>query len=360
MAEPPSLRDDEAVDSVVAETAGSEPGRPSFAQVAVAVGLSLTVLLIIAYFTFDAGAFRSFFQQMNPLYLLVAVGTVGLRIIIGGKRLQFVSDGRIGYHMGLRGQLSWEFFSNVTPSAIGGGPFAALYVARDSDIRMGDSTAIMLFAMLLDQIWLAFCIPILLFSTLYINVFPDALGAVGTGAIMLVFLGMLAWLITFSYATLVRPDFLEKWIGKLFRIRWLRRFESRAETELRQLKRRAIVLRSQPPSFFLIGFAYTALMWILRFLTLFFVVWCVFDAFDKVLLLFRTAALLVGSLFMPTPGAAGGIEGLYALFIGPMIPAALLAPTLLAWRVMAYHVFIALGAYLTMFQVHRSRQDNDE
>ena len=336
-------------------TVGSGGG-PSVAQIGLAVGLSVSVLLIIAYFTFDASAFWNFVQRMDVLLLLAAIGTVVVRVIVGAKRMQFVSNGGITYHTGLRGQLSWEFFSNVTPSAIGGAPFAALYVARDSNIRVGDSTAIMLFSMLLDQMWLAFCIPLLLAASFFIPVFPDALGTVGTGFLVLVFLGMLAWVVTFAYAMLVRPDFLERWLGKLFQIRWLRRFRTRAERELLQLKRRAVVLRSQPISFFVIGFLYTAAAWILRYLTLLFVVWCVFEQFDQVLLLFRTAAMLVGSLLMPTPGASGGIEGLYALFISPLLPAAIVAPTLLAWRVMAYHIFIALGTYLTMHHVNRRRR----
>jgi hypothetical protein len=62
-------------------------------------------------------------------------------------------------------------------------------------------------------------------------------------------------------------------------------------------------------------------------------------------------AMTLSSLVLPTPGGSGGLEGLYALFIGPLIPEALVAPTLFAWRFLGYYIFIALGAYLFLHQV---------
>ena len=45
----------------------------------------------------------------------------------------------------------------------------------------------------------------------------------------------------------------------------------------------------------------------------------------------------------------------------PLIPDALVAPTLLTWRLMGYYIFIALGAYLTVHHVHKTirRQGNN-
>ena len=63
---------------------------------------------------------------------------------------------------------------------------------------------------------------------------------------------------------------------------------------------------------------------------------------------------MLGAVVLPTPGGAGGIEGLYALMLGPLFPEALLAPTLLTWRLMGYYIFIALGVYLTVHQVHKT------
>ena len=56
--------------------------------------------------------------------------------------------------------------------------------------------------------------------------------------------------------------------------------------------------------------------------------------------------MTVSSFIIPTPGGAGGIEGLYVLFLGPMMPTALVAPTLFMWRFFGYYIFVAMGAFL--------------
>jgi len=67
-------------------------------------------------------------------------------------------------------------------------------------------------------------------------------------------------------------------------------------------------------------------------------------------------AMLFCSVIMPTPGGSGGIEGLYVLFLGPLMPKAIVAPTLFTWRVLGYYLFVALGVFVTTHQVQKSIQ----
>lgn len=315
--------------------------------------LSLAALGVIGYLTFDPASFREVLQQLNPWFLAAAVGTVVVRVYLGAWRLSYVSNGRLSFSQGTRGQLAWDFFSNVTPSAIGGGPFAALYIARDSNIRVGEATALMLFTMLLDQLWFACTIPIVLAATFYVEVIPASLGSFGVAAVTLYFAGILAWVVLFGYATVFRPDLLQRFASRLFRFRWLRRYRERVEREMLQLRRRAQILRSQPLRFYVHGLLLTVGTWVSRFLLLLFIVWSVSDDFDALLLMLRTAAMTLGTLVLPTPGGSGGVEGLYALFIGPLIPQATLAPTLLVWRVLGYYLFVALGIFLSTHHVQQ-------
>nr|WP_272591857.1 lysylphosphatidylglycerol synthase domain-containing protein [Salinibacter ruber] len=100
----------------------------------------------------------------------------------------------------------------------------------------------------------------------------------------------------------------------------------------------------------------TALTWLARYALVYLIVRSVHAA-DGTLLFARSAAMMLVGLVMPTPGGSGGLEGLYALFIGPLMPEALLAPTLLTWRLLGYYLFIALGAYLFLHQLHQRRAD---
>jgi hypothetical protein len=125
-----------------------------------------------------------------------------------------------------------------------------------------------------------------------------------------------------------------------------------------QLRHRARLLRTQPARFYANGMLLTIGTWAARYLLLLFIVWSFLPDFDKLLLLLRTAAMTLGSLVMPTPGGAGGIEGLYALFIGPLIPAAILVPTLLIWRFLGYYLFVGLGIFLSTHHVQKTIRQN--
>ncbi|MFK7847848.1 MAG: lysylphosphatidylglycerol synthase transmembrane domain-containing protein [Rhodothermales bacterium] len=308
--------------------------------------LSLVVLLLIGYFTFDAETFRRTLSSLNEWYIVAAVGTIFLRVIFGAWRFSYISRGQLGFIKGLRGQLAWDFFSNVTPAALGGGPFAALYVAKDSKMQVGETTALVLFTILLDQFWSALMIPFILVSALYIAVIPPEIGSFGTLAVIGYFIAMLSWVGVFGYATLFKPELIERLSDRVFSISFLKRFRSRVAKEMNKMSECARMLRAQPPSFFTNAFLLTAATWIPRYLLPVFIVLSVFEGLDSFLFFLRGITMTVSSFIVPTPGGAGGIEGLYVIFLGPMMPTALVAPTLFMWRFFGYYIFVALGAFL--------------
>jgi uncharacterized protein (TIRG00374 family) len=344
------------VDEKPGEKERRDPGTPSvsYRRVLWSTLLSFSVVLLIAYFTFDIEDFRDTLRQLNPWYLAAAVGSVVLRVLLGGWRLRYVSQARLDLNAGVRGQLAWDFFSNVTPSAIGGGPVAAVYVARDRNLPVGEVTAIILFTMLLDQFLFALLIPLLLLLMPFAPVFPPSLGPVGTGAFVVVFIGLMVWVFGFGYTVLYRPDLLQRVIIAIVRIKWLRRFRERVTKETDELRERTKLLRNQPPSFFVAGVMLTAAVWTARFCLPLLIVMSVYPDVDTALTIVRTIAMSITTIVLPTPGGSGGVEGLYALFIGPLLTSHLVAPTLLTWRFLAYYVFLLAGVYLSMQHVHTS------
>ncbi len=321
--------------------------------------LSLIVLLFVGYFTFEPDTFRQTLTGINSWFLMAALGMVLLRIIFGAWRFSYISRGQLGFIKGLRGQLAWDFFSNVTPAALGGGPFAALYVAKDSKMQVGETTALVLFTILLDQLWSALMIPFILISAIYIAVIPSELGSFGTTAIIGYFVAMLSWVALFGYATLFRPELIERLSDRIFRIGFLKRFRSRVATEMNKMSECARMLRTQPPSFFLNAFLLSAATWMPRYLLPVFIVLSVFEDLEAFLFFLRGITMTVSSFIVPTPGGAGGIEGLYVLFLGPLMPTALVAPTLFIWRFLGYYVFVAFGAFL-FYKGKRSQPEKTE
>jgi len=342
---PPSSRSADAVPEEATEQ------RASLTNVVVSLLLSALVLGIIAYLTFDASAFGKMVGQVQPLILVAAVAVAVARIGISGARLSYVSQGRLSLRGGTRGQLAWDFFSSVTPSVVGGGPLASFYVARDQNITVGESAAFMFFCILLDQLWFVAAIPVLIVANLYIDLLPAAAGAVGLWSLMAYFAGLLVWAAVYAYATLFRPRLLLGMVNWCLQWPYLRRARDRVMKEMRSYVRRARTLGTQSPSFYVNGFLLTGLSWVARYGLVVLIVQSVYLNVDALSLLLRSAAMMLVGLIMPTPGGSGGIEGLYALFVGPLIPASLVAPTLLTWRLLSYYLFIALGAYLFMHQL---------
>jgi uncharacterized protein (TIRG00374 family) len=318
--------------------------------------LSLAALGVVAAFTFEPGAFWTFARTANPWLLAGACGVTALRVFFGGWRFQFVSHGRLGLAEGVRGQLAWDFLSNLTPTAIGGGPIAIVYLARDQNIPVGEASAFMLFSMVLDQLFFAIAIPLLLWASAFFNVFPDAAGELGKGVFLAVFAGMVVWAVVFAYATLFRPLLLRRLAGWVFSVRPLLRFRHRVVREATRFAERAHLLRGESAAFYAKSFLLTAGVWAGRVLLAVVVIASVYPALDAGLATLRSAALVLCGLVMPTPGGAGGLEGLYALFFGPLMPEALMAPTLFVWRFLGYYVFIALGVYLSFHQTRRELQ----
>lgn len=326
----------------------------SVGQIVGSLALSLLVLGIIGYVTFDADTFRNMLRHVRPALLIAAVGMVAARIGFGGGRLSYVSRGRLNFAKGTRGQLAWYFFSNVTPTVVGGGPVATFYVARDGDLPVGEAAALMLFCMLLNQLWFLVAIPILIGAGFRIDLLPEAAGAWGFWSLLACFGGLFLWGLAFAYFTLVRPRHLVE-LGD-WCLQWplLRRFRERAMREMRSYFRSAKRLGTQSVSFYGWGFLLTALIWLSRYALVFFIVRSMYAA-DVLLLFLRSAAMMLVGLIMPTPGGSGGLEGLYVLFIGPLMPETLMAPTLLIWRLLGYYLFIALGVYLFLHQIQAPR-----
>lgn len=323
----------------------------------ISILLSLAVLLVIGWVTWQPGTLDLVVRSVNLWILLAAIGLLVARVFIGGYRLRYSSHGQLKYSSAVRGQIIWDFASSVTPSIIGGAPVAALLMARDDTKPVGEVTAIMLFAMLMDQVWFAVAVFLLLFASVFVDVFPNELGPVGEGFLTAYFIGMMVWAGGFAYSTLVRPELLQGLVRRIFGIRWLSRFRDRVDSELSNWTEQARILRAQPFSFYLVGLIFAAIAWIFRYLMLYLIVLSVYRVPNAIQFIMRTMAMLHLALILPTPGGSGGIEGMYALFFTePLIPKAFLAPTLLVWRFLAYYVTVAVGLVITTHVLDRRRK----
>ncbi len=327
------------------------------------LALGIGSLLVVGYFTYHKGGFVKFFKQVDPLIMSGAFAMLVLRVVMGGWRISFISRHALGFKAGIRSQLAWDFASNISPSFVGGAPLTAYYIARESrvppnkPIAIGDVSAVMSYVMLLDQVWFALSVPVLLIGTWFMDVIPASAGLLGTWTIVAYLIILMAYTGLFAYATLYRPDVLGRVAEKVLRLPFLRRFKDKVMGEMKEFELRAAVLRRQKSDFFLRGFLLTTGTWIARFGLVVFIIWSFVPDVDLLLLTMRSIAMAMGSLIMPTPGGAGGLEGLYALFFGDLLPdSSLLAPSLLTWRILGYYIFLIFGISLSTRHLQRTKK----
>ena len=331
------------------EKAGSvEPTRASVRNIAFSFLLSTVVLVIVAWVTHEPGTYAAVKSSFRPGMFAAVVGIVVARVVLGGWRISYASRGHISLNGGIRGQLAWDFFSVVTPSVVGGGPIAAFFLARDQRISTGESTAVFLYLMVLDQLFFALTVPVVVIGSLFMPVLPASIGVVGTATIMAYFVVILLWVGALAYASILKPELLQRFANWIVRFKFLRRFQGRVERESELLSERSRAIRSQGPKYFLMCSALTLAVWIAKHMLVVLAIYCFQRNIDVVLVLLKSAALMLGSLIMPTPGGSGGVETLYAIFIGPVVDRPTLVPSLVVWRTLGYYIFLAAGAFLTM------------
>ncbi|MEM1055043.1 MAG: lysylphosphatidylglycerol synthase transmembrane domain-containing protein [Bacteroidota bacterium] len=307
------------------------------------VALSLLLIVGIVVFTTEGEDLVEVAQSFRPGLLLLAVLCLVAQVGFAALRLRHISNGALDLRQSVRGQITWDFLSAITPSALGGGPFAAYFISRENKLPYGQVTAYMLFSMLMDQVWFAVLIVSLFLFTFQLPVFPTALGIASIGTVALYLIGLLTWVSFFAYATLVRPQLIEWVAGKIVRIKFLRRFEDRVQDEARKLRRQARILRLQPAAFYLKGFALTMGIWLSRYAIALYAAFAVASIARPVLFYLRAAALWLVGIALPTPGGSGGMEGLYLLFLAPLLPEGAGGPALLAWRMIAYYLVLVIG-----------------
>jgi uncharacterized protein (TIRG00374 family) len=72
---------------------------------------------------------------------------------------------------------------------------------------------------------------------------------------------------------------------------------------------------------------------------------------------FRLFLINSSALIVPTPGTSGGAEGLYYLFMAPVIPDEKIAASIIVWRLCTYYMPLLLTGFLCFWFMTRSKRD---
>jgi uncharacterized protein (TIRG00374 family) len=322
----------------------------------ISVGLSLASMALVIYLTYTPGVLEHLKPKRLP-GLFIALIVSFLRLWFSAAKIRYLSEKELGWMASFRVMLSWDFTSSITPSTVGGAPMAT-YAMTKEGFKLGQSTAIILYSVLLDQLWFAKAVPILLVAGLYFDVIPNNIGMVGEVSMFLLYLGLLSYAGLMAYGVLKNPAAIKKVIKAVFRLPLLRRWGDTIEEEAEHLEQYSHELRKKPASFLLMSFFLSSMSWLARVALPTIVVLSLIPA-DVVLSFLRSLAMNLAFLIMPTPGGSGGVEGLFALFQGPLIERkAFIGLAVFVWRIISYYISIGLGMMATTWYINRSVVDN--
>lgn len=307
---------------------------------------------IVIYLTYTPGVLEHLKPKRLP-GLGIAIAVTLLRVYFSAAKIRYLADKVIGKMAAVRIALTWDFASAVTPSTIGGAPVATFAMTREG-IKLGQSSAIMLYSVLLDQLWYALAVPILLISGVYFEVLPEEIGLVGNISMVLIYTGLLLYGALLAYGLLINPSAIKKVISVVFKLPFLRKYSDKVHEETENLESYSKLLKKKPYTFVLKAFYLSTMTWLCKIALPVIVVLSLLPA-NEILLILRSLAMNLAFLVIPTPGGSGGVEGLFAIFLGPLIDRkAFIGLAVFTWRIITYYSSIGLGIFAMIWYVNDS------
>lgn len=318
----------------------------------ISISLSIAGMAVVIYLTYTPGVLEHLKPKRLP-GLVIALVVSFLRLWFSAAKIRYLSEKKLSWMASLRVMLSWDFTSSITPSTIGGAPMAT-YAMTKEGFKLGQSSAIILYSVLLDQLWFALAVPILVVAGFYYEVVPNNIGMVGEVSMLLLYVGLLSYASLMAYGVLKNPAAITKVVNWLFKLPVLSRWKDKISEEAEHLEEYSHELRKKPASFLLNAFFLSTMSWLAKVALPTIVVLSLLPA-DVILSVFRSLAMNLAFLIMPTPGGSGGVEGLFAIFQGPLMERkAFIGLAVFAWRIIAYYITVGFGMMATTWYINRS------
>jgi glycosyltransferase 2 family protein len=309
-------------------------------------------MAIVIYLTYTPDTLHYLAPKRLP-GIFIAIGVMFLKVYFFAAKIRILADKAINWWASIRIALTWDFASAITPSTIGGAPVATFAMIREG-LPLGRSSAIILYSVMLDQFWYALAVPILLISGIWYQVLPEEIGLVGNATMFMIYAGLLIYGAVLAYGLLINPAMMKKIIKAVFKLPILRKFSDKVNAEADNLESYSHELRKKPLSFVMKAFFFSTMSWLCRVALPVIVVLSLLPA-HEIMLVLRSLSMNLAFLIIPTPGGSGGVEGLFAIFLGPLIDrTAFIGLAVFVWRVITYYFSIGIGIMAMMWYVNHS------
>jgi len=266
-------------------------------------------------------------------------------------RVIVLSDYQLSWRQAFNVIMLWEFSSAISPSVVGGtGP--AIFFLYKEGLSGGKSTAVVLTAILLDEVFFLLAVP-LVYIIYGNNIFPPE--SIKINEILFAFYGgyiaIFIYTLFLIYALFVNPFLFKSFISWVFLFPILVRWRSRARKSANQLIRTSIAISKKPLIYWVKSFIATIFSWSARYWVVNFMLLAFFheryNLYDHFLLFGRQLSMWIILLVSPTPGGSGVAEYIFSDFLGDFIGnEAWFAPLALFWRLISYYPYLIIGVII--------------
>lgn len=314
------------------------------------IGIGVSAYLMFRSFNAETFSFLTY-SWHTLFYIIIALIMMAVRDLAYMYRLIILTDGALNWRQSFNVIMLWEFSSAISPSVVGGtGP--AIFFLYKEGLSAGKSTAVVLTAIFLDEIFFVVSVPLvyLAFGT---NIFPP--DSISIDQIIYAFYGgyivIFIYTLFLTYALFVNPHLFKSFISWVFLFPILVRWRTRARKSANQLIQTSGTIKRKPVNYWVKSFIATILAWTGRYWVVNFMLMAFFvdrySIVDHFLIYGRQLSMWIILLVSPTPGGSGVAEFIFSDFLGDFIPNdSWTTPLAVMWRLISYYPYLFIGVII--------------
>ncbi len=324
------------------------------------VSLALSILSVTLIFIFTKpGETLSALKQIEPLYLLLALGMAGIDWLGGGLRLYVLTrriTREISFTSCFQASLCNIFMGAVTPSQTGGGP-AQIYILYKQGLPVTAAISVSFITFLGTVIFLVLTTGTITVLGLETSISNDTIRMLFRYGVS-IFMGI--GLLVILFVTL--PDLLSRslrWVFNFvsrFRKQHLLRPEGRANEFINKVDHSHQILiyyiRHQWSSIMLVVLV-TGVVFTAKFSVAYFIVRGLGVEAGLWEVMSIQILIILAIYFCPTPGASGAAELGSAVLMASIVPVELLTVYVILWRVIVTYLAVLMGSFVMLRSIGR-------
>ncbi|MFA8449058.1 MAG: YbhN family protein [Bacteroidales bacterium] len=327
--------------------------KPSRIIYPIIIGLLVSSYLLIKQLSSGAETFSFFHWTYQAVfYFIIAIAMMVVRDLAYMYRVRVLTNGFLSWKKSFDIIMLWEFSSAISPSVVGG-TAPAIYFFYKEGLNGGKSTAVVLTAIFLDELFFIIMVP-LMYLFFGWKVFPSQEGLIMSNISTYFLVGyfvIFVYTLFLAYALFINPYTFKSFLSWIFLFPLIRRWRLNVRKSANQLITTSKELKGRSFAFWLKAFISTCLSWTGRYWVVNFLFMAFFadrlGFFENFLIYARQLTMWIILLVSPTPGGSGIAEIFFSDFLGDFIPnLAWAIPLALLWRLISYYPYLFIGSII--------------